>query len=207
MEERASRGLVIGVTGAPGCGKTSVAGAFAALGARMVSLDAIGHELLRDDKVREEVRVTFSAGILRVLDGEVSREKLAGVVFNDPGELEKLNRILHPRMVARVRSELERWRTDPDDEGSGAFVIEGALLLEMKLDEICDRVVLVSAPREVRLSRLRRSRNWDELELVRRERAQMDENSRRARADAVIENASSTDEMRLKVKSLWEGWQ
>ena len=207
MEERAARGLVIGVTGAPGGGKTSVAEAFVALGAKMVSLDAIGHELLRDGGVREEVRGTFSTGVFRVLDGEVSREKLAGVVFSDPDELEKLNRILHPRMVARVRSELERWRTDPGDESSGAFVIEGALLLEMKLDKLCDRVVLVTAPREVRLSRLRRSRDWDELELVRRERAQMDENSRRERADAVIENASSTDEMRLKVKSLWEGWK
>ncbi len=207
MEERASRGPVIGVTCAPGSGKTSVAEAFVALGAKMVSLDAIGHELLRDGGVREEVRGTFSTGVFRVLDGEVSREKLAGVVFSDPDELEKLNRILHPRMVARVRSELERWRTDPDDETSGAFVIEGALLLEMKLDELCGRVVLVCAPREVRLSRLRRSRDWDELELVRRERAQMDENSRRTRADAVIENASSTDEMRLKVKSLWEGWK
>lgn len=213
-------GIVIGVTGAPGSGKTAAASAFAELGARMVPLDAIGHELLCDEEVREEIRGTFSSGVFRIMDGEVSRRKLADVVFGDAEELGKLNRILHPRMVERVRSEVERWRGPSPRQrgfgpaggwdasgGAGALVVEGALLIEMGLADLCDRVVLVTAPREARLDRLRRARGWDEEELSRREGAQLDEGARRARADAVVENAGGLDMLRQKIVTLWREWR
>lgn len=202
-----NRRLVIGVTGAPGSGKSTAAAVFAEFGAKCLALDAIGHELLKREEVTEEVRRTFSSGVFRILDGEISRKKLADVVFEDQGELDKLNRILHPMMVERVRSEIERWRREGADEGEAALVIEGALLLEMGLDKLCDHVVLVCAPRETRLERVARSRGWDESELARRERAQQSEEAARARADAVIENASTLEEMRQRVKALWEEWK
>ena len=198
---------VIGVMGAPGSGKSSVAAVFAEFGAKRLALDAIGHELLKRKEVTEDVRRTFSSGVFRILDGEISRKKLADVVFEDQGELEKLNRILHPMMVERVRSEIERWRRQGEDEGEAAFVIEGALVLEMGLDELCDHVVLVCAPRETRLERVARSRGWDDSELARRERAQQSEEAARARADAVIENASTSEEMRHNIRALWEEWK
>ena len=228
-------GPVIGVMGAPGSGKSSAAAVFAELGAKRLALDAIGHELLKREEVAEEVRRTFSSGVFRILDGEVSRKKLADVVFEDQGELEKLNRILHPMMVERVRSEVEHWRraatsgsaeappaqrpgqlaaaarraAEAGREGADetALVIEGALLVEMGLDELCDHVVLVCAPRETRLERMARSRGWDDAELARRERVQQSEEAARARADAVIENASTLEEMRHSIKALWEEWK
>ncbi len=203
-------GLVIGVMGAPGSGKSSAAAVFAELGAKLLALDAIGHELLKREEVAEEVRRTFSSGVVRILDGEVSRKKLADVVFEDQGELDKLNRILHPRMVERVRSEIERWRgaaTSGSAEAEAALVIEGALVLEMGLDELCDHVVLVCAPRETRLERVARARGWDDSELARRERVQQGEKTARARADAVIENASTLEEMRRSIEALWEEWK
>ena len=204
--ERESGGVVIGVTGAPGCGKTTVGRMFAELGAEIVSLDAIGHELLGDEEVSDEIRRTFSSGVCRILDGEISRRKLADVVFADAAELEKLNRILHPRMVDRVKARLAAWREDGLKEGSWGFVIEGALLIEMGVADLCDRVVLVTAPREERLARLSRSRGWDEGELARRERRQLGDDTRRARAHAVIDNVADIDEVRHRVKALWEEW-
>ena len=100
---------VVGVTGAPGSG------------ARVLSLDAIGHELLKNAPVREEIRRTFSTGVFRIMDGEVSREKLGALVFSDADELEKLNRILHPRMVERVKEDVAAWREAPD--AAPAFVV------------------------------------------------------------------------------------
>jgi len=204
-DERTGGGCVIGVTGAPGSGKTLVGRVFAELGAELVSLDAIGHELLEEDEVREEIRRTFSSGVCRILDGSISRRKLAELVFADPVELEKLNRIMHPRMVERVKARLAEWRAAPK-EAPRALVIEGALLVEMGLAASCDRVVLVTAPREERLARLSRSRGWDEDELARRERSQLEEGARRARADTVVENAADIDEIRHRVKALWEEW-
>jgi len=198
---------VIGVMGAPGSGKSAAAAVFAELGAKLLALDAIGHELLKREEVVEEVRRTFSSGVFRILDGEVSRKKLADVVFEDQGELDKLNRILHPRMVERVRSEIEGWRGRGGDEGEAGLVIEGALVLEMGLDELCDHVVLVCAPRETRLERVARTRGWDDSELARRERMQQSEMAARARADAVIENASTSGQMRRCIETLWEEWK
>ena len=205
-DERESRGCVIGVTGAPGSGKTTVGRMFADVGAEIVSLDAIGHELLDEDDVREEIRRTFTSGVCRILDGKISRKKLAGVVFANPTELGKLNRILHPRMVDRVNVRLTQWRHDRPKDGASGFVIEGALLIEMGLVDLCDRVVLVTAPREERLGRLSRARGWDADELARREQPQLDEDTRRAKADAVVENVGDIDEIRNRVKTLWEEW-
>lgn len=205
-EERRGGGCVIGVTGAPGSGKTFVGRMFADLGATLVSLDAVGHELLCEDDVCEEIRQTFSSGVCRIIDGEISREKLADLVFADPAELEKLNRIMHPKMVDRVKARLARWREGGPKEGASGFVIEGALLIEMGLVDLCDRVVLVTAPREERLARLSRSRGWNEDELARREQPQLGEAARRAKADAVVENIADIDEIRRKVKALWEEW-
>jgi dephospho-CoA kinase len=197
---------VIGVTGAPGSGKTSIGRMFADLGAEIVSLDKIGHELLNEEDVREEIRATFTSGVCRIIDGEISREKLANVVFADRAELEKLNRILHPKMVDRVKARVARWRKGGPKEGASGFVIEGALLIEMDLADLCDRVVLVTVPREERLARLSRSRNWDEAELARRERPQLDDDARRAKADAVVDNVGDIGEIRNRVKTLWEEW-
>ncbi len=101
-EGESRKRVVVGVTGAPGSGKSAAAASLGRLGARVVALDEIGHELLRDEPVREEIRDTFSTGVFRIMDGEVSREKLGKLVFSDSEELRKLNRILHPRMVERV---------------------------------------------------------------------------------------------------------
>ena len=206
IQEPVRRGLVIGVTGAPGSGKTLIGRMFADADGIVVSLDAVGHELLTESEVCDEIRRTFSSGVCRILDGEISRRKLAGVVFADAAELEKLNRILHPRMVERVEARLAEWRASEPKAARPALVIEGALLIEMGLAPLCDRVVLVTAPLETRVARLSRARGWDEAELARREGAQLDDDARRAHAHAVIENVTDIDEIRHRVKALWEEW-
>ena len=199
-----SKRVVVGVTGAPGSGKGAAAAALGRLGAKVCTLDEIGHELLREAPVREEIRGTFSTGVFRIMNGEVSREKLGGLVFSDPDELEELNRILHPRMVERVKSDLAAWRESPDAEP--VFVIEGALVMEMGLADTCDHVVLVRAPREMRLERLARARGWADEDLARREGAQLDDDARAGRADDVLENASTLGDLDRKLKALWEEW-
>ena len=143
-EAAAGGGIVIGLTGAPGSGKTAAAAVFGELGAKVIALDKIGHELLGDSGVRGEIREAFSSGVFRIMDGQISRRKLADVVFENPEDLGRLNRILHPRMSARVRAEVEALRKGGSDR-TPALVIEGALVFEMGLAELCDHVVLVKA--------------------------------------------------------------
>lgn len=194
---------VIGLTGAPGSGKTAAGLVLKDLGAELLGLDDIGHEILRRPEVREEVRRVFSAGVLQVMDGEVSRRKLGGLVFGDPEELRKLCKVLHPRMAAAVRERAGAVRAGP---GTVPLVVEGALLVEMDLARDCDRVVLVRAPRDERVRRLARLRGWDEEELDRRERAQKSDAEKERVADVVLENDSTLENLREKVSRLWEEW-
>ena len=201
-EQEGAKRVVVGVTGAPGSGKGAAAAALGRLGARVCALDEIGHELLKDARVREKIRGTFSTGVFRIIDGEVSREKLGALVFSDPDELRSLNRILHPRMVERVNRDIADWRESPDAEP--VFVIEGALLVEMGLTSVCDHVVLVRAPRQMRLERLTHARGWTDEDLALRERAQLDDEARAARADAVVENETTLGDLDRKLEALWE---
>lgn len=195
---------VIGITGAPGSGKSTTAQAFASLGAEVLALDAIGHALLEDAAVRREIVAQFGDTVFAP-DGAVSRACLGAVVFADPDALAKLNAIVHPRMVERVQADVARWRAGPA-RGGAALVIEGALVYEMGLDRLCDEVVLVTSPEETRALRLMATRGWSREELRNRQRAQLDDEARAARADARIENASTLDDLQMKVEDLWKEW-
>jgi len=97
--------MVIGVTGNIGCGKTTVAQMFGALGAEVIEADRIGHLLLKKDGVKERIIQTFGKSILDE-DGEISREKLRKMVFRDKKKLKQLNLILHPLMGEEIKRSL-----------------------------------------------------------------------------------------------------
>jgi dephospho-CoA kinase len=196
--------VVIGITGPPGGGKSEAASAFGALGARVLSLDAIGHEFLTDPAVKDRLAARFGPGIFAA-DGSVSRTELGRVVFADADSLGALNAIVHPGIVAQAKTAADDFRAAAS-ESCPALVIEGALLVETGLHRSCDRVVLVTADRAVRLSRVAARRGWTSSELERRESAQMNDRARRAHADAVIVNASTIEDLHSHVENLWREW-
>jgi dephospho-CoA kinase len=193
---------VIGLTGPVAGGKTEVADLLARRGARVIELDTVGHDLLADREVRAEINAAFREAAEADDLGEL-RRRLAGIVFADGAALTRLEHILHGRMCARVRDRVEAWRRSG---WPGIVVIAGALVYEMGLDEICDQVVLVDAPRELRLRRARASRGWSEEEVLRREVRQLPVEGKRLRADRVLENSGTKEELEAAVAALWEEW-
>jgi dephospho-CoA kinase len=191
---------VLGLTGPIAGGKTAAAGMLGRRGARVIELDAVGHELLAEPAVRAEVAAAFPP-VAGVADPQELRRRLAEIVFADPRELARLERILHVRMCARVRSEVAAAKKSGR---SGLLVIAGALVFEMGLDELCDAVIFVDAPRAERLRRARASRGWTEEEVARREARQMPVEGKRLRADRVIDNAGTEKELEAAVAAIWE---
>jgi dephospho-CoA kinase len=143
--------VAVAVTGGIGAGKSEALRAFARHGAAVISSDEIVHDLLRlDEDVRAAVRERFGD---RVFDpeGHIDRGRVADIVFADPEELDWLERLLHPRVVAAYL----RWR---DELGSGPdppaiCVTEVPLLYEVGGDSRFDAVVAITAAPEVRVSR------------------------------------------------------
>jgi dephospho-CoA kinase len=192
---------VIGIIGGIGSGKSRVAGFFAQHGGRIVKGDELAHEALRQPDIRKKVVERWGADLLDD-GGEVQRRKLAAIVFNDPRELRVLEGLLHPWVKDAIVAEIARLRRDPSVQ---LIVLDAAVMLEAGWNEPCDHLVFVDAPREVRLQRIA-ARGWTETDLEQREAAQMPLTEKAARADHVLDNSVSLDELARNVDALVRQW-
>ena len=142
--------FVLGLTGPMGAGKSTVAAMLRELGAKVLDADAMAKdEQLRGTVGYSAIVQTFGTQVLGD-DKEIDRAKLSTEVFADPAKLVRLERILHPRVIARV---LEARAMLPDDQ---VLVIEAIKLLETDLRTICDTIWVVLAPRDALIERLGR---------------------------------------------------
>lgn len=188
--------FVVGLTGPIGAGKSTVAGMLRELGAKVLDADAIARdELLRGTVGYSAVIQRFGTEVLGE-DKEVDRRKLAAKVFADPRELDALERILWPRVIARV---LEARSMLGERE---VLVVEAIKLLDTSLRRACDRVWVVVAPRDTLLSRLA-GRGVDEDDALRRLSSQSAEAEFRAAADTVILNDGDRESLGQAVASAW----
>ena len=175
----ADKVVVIGITGEPGAGKSALARQLVGLGAQLVVLDEIGHELIETPPVKKSLVKEFGEDILGE-DGGIDRRKLAGKAFATAEATSKLNSIVHPKLSLRAKAIAKK---------AGNFVvIDGALLHELGLGELCTTSIYVRAPREARLLRVA-DRGWDEAELSRREAALGDADVRRKACNLAVDNS------------------
>jgi dephospho-CoA kinase len=192
--------LLVGLTGNIASGKSEVARQFAELGATVIDADLLAREAVQPGQpALRAITERFGAGVLAA-DGTLDRAALRARVFADPRELEALNAILHPdighrrdRLVAASRA-----------RGDRIVVCDIPLLFERNLVADYAVVVLVDAPRELRLDRLVRDRGLGEAEAMRMIAAQMPAELKRARADLIIDNAGSREALARRVRDVWD---
>ncbi len=189
---------VIGLLGAPGSGKSTIARAFEALGCVVVDADAIALAQYADPEVRETIRRWWGGGVF-LEDGRIDRRAIGRKVFREATERERLEQLIHPR----VHAERERQRQEAFADPDVVAVIEDCpLLLETQLDESCDLLVYIDVPEAIRDARLADTRGWSSEEARRREAAQTPLDTKRERADYVINNAGEPGESALAVQAL-----
>src|SRR4051812_44155490 len=147
---------VIGLIGGIGSGKSRVAVAFVERGARVVSGDEAGHEALRQPGIRKAGGRRWGPGLLDER-GENGRSRLGAIVFADPAERQALEALVFPWLQRRLREQIAEAAADP---GVKLIVLDAAVLLEAGWNSLCDGIVYVHAPRDVRLQRLAQQRGW-----------------------------------------------
>ena len=178
--------MAVAVTGGIGAGKSEALRAFERHGAAVISSDEIVHELLRsDEEVRNALRERWGDGVFAP-SGEVDRDRVAQIVFADGGELDWLERLLHPRVVATYLSWREKLAEQPDPPA--VSVTEVPLLYEVGGDSRFDAVVVITAAPEVRISR--RVRPMQD-----RERRLIPDEEKVARADFAYVNDGSFEDL------------
>jgi dephospho-CoA kinase len=183
---------VIGIVGGIGSGKSSVARWVAARDntVSLVSGDEIGHEVLTLAAVRDAIRDRFGEPVFSA-DGQINRRALGQVVFGprqgQQSAREDLERIVHPR----IRETIARQIADAESAGKRAVLLDAAILFEAGWNDLCHAVVFIDVPRKDRFARLHETRGWDDAETDRRESSQASLESKRSRANFVVDNSGS----------------
>jgi dephospho-CoA kinase len=194
---------IIGLTGGIGSGKSTVVQFLAELGAVVIDVDKVGHEVLEPgSEAWQRVISEFGNDILTV-SGEIDRAKLAKRVFNNHEDLMRLNRITHPIIDNMLKAKLEEYRR----LGVSVVVMEAAALIESGRGSTVDEIWVVVAPESAVLQRLAGRTGYSENESKARIRAQMSAEERIRHADVVIDTDCSLDELKARVTVAWEKLQ
>lgn len=188
--------LRVGLTGGIGAGKSAVSALLAAHGAVVIDADVLAREVVAPGTPGlAAVADAFGPGVLRP-DGSLDREALGARVFGDLTARRRLEEITHPLIRAETA---RRVASLPP----GAIVVHDVpLLVEAGLARAYDLVLVVEAPREVRLARLA-ARGLPRAQARVRMASQATDARRRAVADIVVDNGGTLDELRERVAEVW----
>ena len=171
---------VIGLTGGIGSGKTTIANYFKSQGVPLYIADDEAKAILYTPTAIKEVQEAFGGSVMT--DGLPDRAKLAALVFNEPDKLQKLNNIIHPKVLEHFTE----WLAAHSD---AKFVIrEAAILFESGRYKDCDKIILVTAPKEIRIKRVMERDNISREKVLERMNAQWDDEKKAALSDYIITN-------------------
>ena len=190
--ERSPGPSLVGLTGGIAAGKSETLRILGELGAATVSTDAIVHELLGGDEVRQALVARWGEEVAP--DGDVDRSRVAAIVFEKPDELAWLESLLHPLVGERVAG----WAAELPDDVEVA-VVEVPLLFEGSMAETFDATIAVVAGDE---ERERRAGERGTGELEARTGRQLSQEEKAARATHVIHNEGSRAELEAEVRNL-----
>lgn len=182
---------LFGLTGGIASGKSAVAARLRDRGVPVIDADQLAREAVAvgSDGLAEVVKL-FGPEVL-LPDGSLDRKKVAGLVFGDDAKRTALNAIVHPRVSTLTFKAASKLR----DEGEALVCYEAALIVENNLADMFRPLIVVSAPEDVQVARAMKRDGATEDEARARIRAQMPLAEKVAKADFVIENTGSLDDL------------
>jgi len=194
-------GIVLGVTGDIGSGKSTVMGILRELGAETVSADELAHNALAAGTPGAAVVAERFGESLLQADGNIDRNALGEIVFHDEQARRDLEGIVHPVVLRIVEKLIREYRGT--STAAPVMAVEVPLLYESGAEGMFDRVLTVTSEQETLLSRLNKERGLSRLEALSRLTAQLPSSEKASRSDYVVKNDSNLRELRKSVHRLW----
>ncbi|HEY2849278.1 MAG TPA: dephospho-CoA kinase [Gemmatimonadaceae bacterium] len=191
--------LVVGITGNIASGKSTVARLLGVRGIPVIDADLLAREATAPGSPALDAIVARWGAGMRAADGSLDRAALRHIVFASAKDRAALDAIVHPLVEARRSALLAAAR----ERGDRVQVCDIPLLFEAGLTGRVDVIVLVDAPRDLRLVRLIRDRKLDQAEATAMIDAQIPSEEKRARSHYVIDNDSTLDVLRTHVDETW----
>ena len=188
---------LIGLSGGPGNGKSAVAEIFREEGICVIDADKVCHAIYqeKDNEVISAMRLRWGKDIFDS-EGFIDRKKIAEIVFNDDGEREFLDSLLHPEIFRRINKILEG-----EEKNTSFAVLEAALLFESSWNRKMFRTITVWAREDIRMERLL-ARNWTREHAEKRIASQMPDSEKMELADYVLINNGTLEELRNECRVL-----
>ncbi len=187
-----SKRLVVGLTGYYSSGKSTIAKLFQASDYLLIEVDQLGHQALIDKS--NEIIKSFGEKILNPA-GQIDRKKLGEIVFKDRKHLSSLEQIVHPQMAQEVRGIIQKTTCRK-------ILINAAILIEMKLHTLCDKVILINASMNdlIQWGMARDQLSADQVK--QRLKNQLPMNLRVQHADFILENEGNLKDLQEKANRL-----
>ncbi len=186
----ADKPLVIGLTGQTGAGKTTVSEAFRKNGYTIINADLVAREVTADPHLVARLGELFGPEVVAE-DGTLNRKEMAAKVFSDKDELLKLNTILYPIIVQKIRDQI----AELAKAGKKRILLDAPTLFESGANKLCSKTVAVLAEEDRRLFRIMERDGLTETEARRRISAQPKDSFYKVRASYLLRNDSSPEQL------------
>jgi dephospho-CoA kinase len=194
-----SKVVVIGITGGIATGKSTVAGIFTRERAVLIDADLLGQELLLNHPyIKRSVYEHFGESILNS-SRDIDRKKLGNIVFSDHKRLHIYNKIIHPYLLVKIRNQIQRLKTVMK---RGIIVVDAALIIEWKLMNLFDYIILVDSLKAKRVQRLAKSKGLNTKEAMERITSQLPVQQKKLHAHFVIENNGTVRTLLAQTKHI-----
>jgi dephospho-CoA kinase len=178
--------IIIGILGRICSGKSTVAREFARLGCGVIDADEIAHGLLEKGDIKEQIKEAFGDDVFDTA-GRVDRNKLAEKVFEDEKTVERINRIIHPPVLAECEELIAEFNSRSDIK---AIVLDLPLLAETGWVDKCDKLIFVDCADEIRARRVAKKGLFSKNQLKKRENFQIFLDKKKKIADYIVDNNS-----------------
>jgi len=189
--------MVIGITGPIGSGKTTVAKLFSKHRYNRIDADEIAHQIIKKNSVAyKKIVEAFKDKVLDKNKG-IDRKKLGDVVFNDDKQLKKLNSIMHPIILKKIKNQIKEIRNKCKEKTK--IIIDAPLLLETKTKSLVDKIVVVKIDTK---NILKRNKKYKKEKIEKILKAQMPLDEKIKHADFVVDNNKNLKHLEKQVNNI-----
>ena len=200
MRKRFKNPLIVAVTGGIGSGQSKVCEFFKDWQCKVINADNKAKEVIhRDRKLQNQLVAAFDKSIFRK-DHSLDTKRLAQLAFKSEFSIQKLNQLVHPRMVESLVEEMEQARF------SGKYpiiLIDAALIFEISIENMFDAIIVVDAPVSIREKRVMERDGMTRQEFRSRLGKQIPLEEKVSWADYVIKNDGSLDNLKQKTRTIY----
>jgi len=189
--------MILGLTGGIGSGKSTVSKIFLSMGIKVFDADLIAKDILETEQVKEEIKEKLGKKFINLKSNSVDKELLKKEVFNNSKKLNILNGIVHPRVVDIYIKKYLEFKNKEE-----IVIFDVPLLFEVNLERYCDKVIVVDIDLKVQIERIKNRDNIDVALINKIIAAQMSREERNMKADILIENNGSLEELKQKIEKI-----